>query len=75
VLLKSVTIRWATSGLRAPATAATIGMTVRPEARAAFEYFQQHPPEPIMEIRVPRRVIQSIARAPAQMLLDRDRNN
>jgi hypothetical protein len=45
------------------------GATRREAARAAMEYFEEHPPEPFMEIRIPEQQLKDIARVVRRVLL------
>jgi len=45
------------------------GATRREAARAAMEYFEEHPPEPFMEIRIPEQHLKDIARVVRRVLL------
>lgn len=45
------------------------GTTRREAARAAMEYFEEHPPEPFMEIRIPEQQLKDIARVVRRVLL------
>jgi hypothetical protein len=45
------------------------GATRREAARAAMEYFEEHPPELFMEIRIPEQQLKDIARVVRRVLL------
>ena len=54
------------------------GATRREAARAAMEYFEEHPPEPFMEIPIPLSELKAIARRVQRVLLgllERHQNN